>query len=466
LKYHNFDITGVTDDTREVKPGYAFVAVKGENFDGRAAASDMLGKGASVVVTETDLGLPAQVIVPDARAAYAEIAKAFYGDPTNALKLIAVTGTNGKSTTAYLIKRILDGLGHKTGLIGTICYDVCDGNPREARLTTPRQNELYSLFAEMAGNGAEYCVIEASSQALSQSRFAKERFVCGIFTNLTRDHIDWHKTMENYYKAKKSLFDMCENALVCVDDKYGCRLRRELSIPVKTYGAGADADYYGVNVKTERMGVSYLFSKADSGESHPVKLKMPGVYNVANSIAAIAVCDIIGFDAGGCAKVLEKCPGARGRGEVIYEGGFTVICDYAHTEDALIKILTAVREYKPHRIICLFGAAGERDAVKRPAMGASAAKLADYLIITSDNPRFEDPAAIIAGVESGCKNSAAPYRTFIDRREAIEFALKEAEKDDIVLLCGKGHETYQVIGDEYTPFDEREIVTEIMNEHI
>jgi len=462
LRLNDTEIKGVTDDTRKVAEGWAFVAIKGENFDGHDAAAEMLEKGAAAVVVERDLQLPNQIVVSNTRAAFARLASEFYGNPTKRLKLIAVTGTNGKSTVTSLIKRILEEQGHKTGLIGTICYDTCGGEPREARLTTPKADELYALFAEMVENGAEYCAIEASSQALAQSRFSRESFECGVFTNLTRDHLDWHKTMENYYAAKKSLFGMCKSAVICIDDDYGKRLVNELQIPVKTYSVGGLADFYGVNVKTSRTGASYLISDASAGKSHPVKLKMPGLFNVANSIAAIAACNALGYEVGKCAATLESFKGVRGRGEVIYDGDFTVICDYAHTEDALIKILTSAREYAPKRIICVFGAAGERDAVKRPAMGASAAKLADYLVITSDNPRFEDAGAIIAEVAEGCAKSATPHVTFVDRREAIAHALREAEHDDIVLLCGKGHETYQVIGDDYMPFDERLIVAEIM----
>jgi len=466
LRLNDIEIKGVTDDTRKVAEGWAFVAIKGENFDGHDAASEMLKKGAAAVITERDLQLPKQIVVSNTRAAFAQLVSEFYGNPTKRLKLIAVTGTNGKSTVTSLIKRILEEQGHKTGLIGTICYDACAGEPREARLTTPKADELYALFAEMVENGAEYCAIEASSQALAQSRFSHESFECGVFTNLTRDHLDWHKTMENYYQAKKSLFGMCKNAAVCIDDEYGKRLMNELlnesAIPVKTYSVGGLADFYGVNVKTSRVGVSYSISDAAAGKSYPVKLKMPGLFNVANSIAAIAACNALGFEVSDCAATLEHFKGVRGRGEVIYDGGFTVICDYAHTEDALIKILTSAREYAPKRIICVFGAAGERDAVKRPAMGASAAKLADYLVITSDNPRFEDANAIIAEVAEGCRKSATPHVAYADRKEAIAHALHEAEHDDIVLLCGKGHETYQVIGNDYMPFDEREIVAEIM----
>ncbi|MCL2634505.1 MAG: UDP-N-acetylmuramoyl-L-alanyl-D-glutamate--2,6-diaminopimelate ligase [Oscillospiraceae bacterium] len=466
MKLYDYEVTGVTDDTRNVQEGWAFVAIKGESFDGHNAARDMLSKGAAMVITERDLGLERQVIVENTRLAYAQAMSAFYNYPTSKLKLIAVTGTNGKSTVASLIKSILDSLGHKTGFIGTINYDTC-GKVYNSVLSTPRQNELYSLFAEMVQNNAEYCVMEASSQALAQYRIAGERFEVGVFTNLTQDHLDYHKTMEAYYQAKKSLFDMCENALICIDNKYGKRLANELIITpqnnnVFTYSINELAGFYGVNIKTGGGGVSYRLMDTLTEQSFPMNFKMPGMFNVANSIASVAVCSLLGFDTGECVRALEKCGGVRGRSEVIYNGKFTVICDYAHTEDALVKILTSAREYAENRIICLFGAAGERDSEKRPIMGASAARLADYLIITSDNPRFEDPAAIISQVEEGCKKLMTPYKTFVDRKEAIEFALSEAQEGDIVLLCGKGHEVCQVIGDEEQPFDEREIVKQLI----
>jgi UDP-N-acetylmuramoyl-L-alanyl-D-glutamate--2,6-diaminopimelate ligase len=272
--------------------------------------------------------------------------------------------------------------------------------------------------------------------------------------------------MENYYQAKKSLFAMCKSALVYTDNKYGKRLYNELQINKITYSVNEPADYCAANIKTSSSGVNYRLMDNKSEQSYPVKFKMPGMFNVANSIAAIAVCRQLGYDVPDCITALENCGGVRGRSEVIHDGGdsgFTVICDYAHTEDALVKILTSAREYARNRIICLFGAAGERDTAKRPVMGASAARLSDYLVITSDNPRFEDPAAIIAQVQAGCSKLLTPYKSIIDRREAIAYALNEAKPGDVVLLCGKGHETTQVIGDEEQPFDEREIVKGILS---
>jgi UDP-N-acetylmuramoyl-L-alanyl-D-glutamate--2,6-diaminopimelate ligase len=464
--FENLDITNVTDDTRNVREGSLFIAIKGENFNGEEACGRVFEKGAALVVTERDLGFSRQVVVSDARLTFAETAKKSCGNPTDRMKLIAVTGTNGKSTVASLIKMILERFGHKTGFIGTTGYDVCGSEVYEARLTVPKQDELYGLFAEMERNGAEYCVMEASSQALSQRRIAGERFECGVFTNLTRDHLDWHKTMEAYYQAKKTLFKMCAAAVINTDGEYGKRLagetESEFNIRARTYGINGAADFCGVNIKSSSSGSAYWLLDNPAEKSFYVKFNMPGLFNAANSIAAIAACNAVGFDAGECAGALEKCGGVRGRSEVIYNGDFTVICDYAHTEDALVKILVSAREYAKGRLICLFGAAGERDAEKRPAMGAAAARLADFLIITSDNPRFEDPSAIIAQVEEGCSKLATPYRTFVDRKEAIEFALGEAGKGDTVLLCGKGHETCQVIGNDRQPFDERIIVKNIM----
>ena len=464
--FDKYNIVNVTDDSRNVVEGSVFVAIKGENFDGEAVAAEMLSKGAVAVVTQRDLGLKNQVIVENVRLAFAQAASRFYRQPTSRLKLIAVTGTNGKSTVATLIKTVIEKSGCKCGFIGTTCYDVCSHTVYESHLSTPRQDELYKLFAEMVDNNAEYCVMEASSQALDQFRIAGESFEVGVFTNLTQDHLDWHKSMENYYQAKKKLFSMCRSAIICTDDKYGERLLKEVSdeykIPTASYKINDLADFYGVNIKTSSAGVSYWLTDSVAEKSVPVKFKMPGLFNVANSIAAIAACKSLGLDVNECVSALEGSTGVRGRCEVIHDGDFTVICDYAHTEDALVKILNCVRQFAKRRIICLFGAAGERDADKRPSMAAAAAKYSDFLIITSDNPRFEDPMQIIQQVTAGLPKKSPPCETFTDRREAIEFALKEAEGDDIVLLCGKGHETYQVIEDDYQPFDERKIVGEIL----
>jgi UDP-N-acetylmuramoyl-L-alanyl-D-glutamate--2,6-diaminopimelate ligase len=276
--------------------------------------------------------------------------------------------------------------------------------------------------------------------------------------------------MENYYQAKKRLFTMCKSAIVCVDDDWGRRLAEELAtaIPVTTYSVSEPVDFYAVNIKATPASVSYWLSDTNSQKTFPVKCPMPGLFNVANSIAAIAAAKSLGFDTADCITALGKSAGVRGRCEVIHSETpahpFTVICDYAHTTDALAKILTCVKTFAKRRVICVFGAAGERDADKRPSMGAVAAKYADFLIVTSDNPRFENPDDIIAQVVSGIPKRSVPYETFADRREAIAFALSDAREDDIILLAGKGHEKYQVIGDEEQPFDERTIVQEILTQ--
>ena len=459
------EIRSVTDDTRELQKGDIFICIKGNSFDGHSAAADMLEKGAAAVVTERDLGLERQIIVSDTRKQYALLAAAYYGNPEKKLKMLAVTGTNGKTTIAHLIQWIFQDNGKKCACIGTAGNDVCGKiyEPDGAIPTTPRPMALFRLLAEAVENGAEYCAIEASSQALAQSRLYGIQFEIGIFTNLTQDHLDVHGTMENYYKAKKLLFDQCEKALVCTDDKYGRRLSEELKIPKKTYSITDAGDYYSVNIKCAPANVSYWFSSDTHEKSFPITFCMPGMFNVANSIAAAAACSESGLKINDCVASLQRFQGIRGRCEVIYDGDFTVICDYAHTPDALEKILSSVKSFAERKVICLFGAAGERDAEKRPDMGLVVGKNADYAVLTSDNPRFEDPMQIIEQVEKGLDKTMIRYRSIENRREAIEFALSEAQPGDMVLLCGKGHETHQVYGDDYQHFDEHEIVKEIMS---
>ncbi len=461
----NLPVRSVTDDTRELEAGDIFVCIKGNSFDGHSAAAEMLAKGAAAVVTERDLGLKNQIVVPDTRKEYALLAAAFYGEPQKKLKMIAVTGTNGKTTIAHLVQFILQESGRKCACIGTAGNDLCGGKIYDSDgdvPTTPRQMILFGWLAEAVKNGAEYCVLEASSQALAQNRLHGIEFEIGIFTNLTQDHLDVHGSMENYYKAKKKLFKSCKKALVCTDDKYGKRLYDELSIEKRSYSITDAADYYSVNIKCEPASVSYWFSSAADEKSFPVTFAMPGTFNVANSIAAAAACAEAGLKINDCIESLKRFKGVRGRCEVIYNGDFTVICDYAHTPDALEKILTAVKSFTKGKLICLFGAAGERDADKRPDMGLVVGKTADYAILTSDNPRFEDPYKIMAQVEKGLDKTMILYCSVENRYEAIEHALTRAQKDDVVLLCGKGHEDHQIYRDEYQHFDEHEIVAEIM----
>lgn len=460
----NCEIRSVTDNTKELENGDIFVCIQGNSFDGHSAAAEMLEKGAKAVVTERDLGLDRQIIVPDTRKQYALLAAAYHGNPEKKLKLIAVTGTNGKTTIAHLVQFILQDNGKKCACLGTAGNDVCGKvyEPDGDIPTTPRQMAFFGLLAEAVQNGAEYCVIEASSQALVQSRLYGIRFDTGIFTNLTQDHLDVHGTMENYYKAKKLLFDSCDKALVCIDDKFGRRLYRELDIPKYSYSITDAADYYSVNVKCAPSSVSYWFSSAGDEKSFPIRFGMPGRFNVANSIAAAAACNGSGISINDCVASLQHFGGVRGRCEVIYDGDFTVICDYAHTSDALEKILASVKDYAKGNVICLFGAAGERDADKRPEMGIVVGKYANYAVLTSDNPRFEDPMQIIEQVEKGLDKTTVRYISVENRRKAIEHALSQAKSGDVVLLCGKGHETHQIYGNDYQHFDEHEIVKEIM----
>lgn len=457
-------VSGVTSDTREIRDGYLFVCIKGASFDGHNAAEDMLEKGACAVVSQRGLGLPREITVADTRLIYPELLSAFFGRPTRKIKLGAVTGTNGKTTTVNLCAQITRALGHKTGVIGTLGTDTGYGlkYSHDGPPTTPEPSKLYRLFAEMAEKGTEYCFIEASSQALAQHRFAAEHFETAAFTNLTRDHLDYHGTMENYYLAKRSLFDMCGAAVVNIDDEHGARTAeycRSKGIPCRTVSVYDTADYYTECVKLLPHGAEFVLTDSAAHRSYPVRFGMTGYYNVCNAAEAVVMCIQLGFEPDECISALEQIKGVSGRLETIYSGEFTVIRDYAHTDDGLDKVLAGLRPLTKGRLICLFGAAGERDAGKRPDMGKAAARYADYIFVTADNPRFEPVEQTIAGVVRGIPERV-PHEEFSDRREAIAAALSMAQKGDVVALCGKGHEDYQAINGVDYPFDEREIVLE------
>jgi UDP-N-acetylmuramoyl-L-alanyl-D-glutamate--2,6-diaminopimelate ligase len=468
-KLNNVTIHSVTDSTKAFQPGDVFVAIKGRNADGHTACAEMLEKGAAAVVVERDLSLTQQIIVPNTRAYYSQLASNFYGKPTANLRLAAVTGTNGKSTVVYMLRHIINHISqkHTCGLIGTIEYDTGKAL-YPATYTTPQPMDLYRYFREMADNDVEFCAVEASSQALSQHRFASEDFDCGIFTNLTQDHLDWHGDMEDYFLAKRSLFDCCKRAVVYLGDDYAERLIAYLSEKGITFVTckinGIDADYYATEITEKADGTQFCLSSKVSEKAFIVNMNMIGIFNVSNALAACAAAESMGFCLNDIAAAINCFPGVPGRAEWIYNGEITVIRDYAHTADALEKILSAVRRVaKDRRIVCVFGAAGERDEGKRFDMGVTAGKLADAIYITSDNPRFEDPERIMDMVAEGVKTVNVNYRAIADRKEAILAALSDAAREDIILLCGKGHENYQVIGNEYQPFDEREIVLEALN---
>ena len=376
------EITSVTDNTAEVREGSLFVCVKGQKFDGHSAAAEMLEKGAAAVVCEHDLGLgDRQIITDNSRKLYGKLCAAWFGHPERKIKMIGVTGTNGKTTITNVIKHILMNTGHKTGLIGTIQNEIGDEIvPTEN--TTPKTHEFMALLDRMVREGCEYVVMEVSSFGLVQNRIGSSWFGIALFTNLTQDHLDYHKDMEDYYQAKKMLFDICDTAICNIDDDYGRRLYGEIGCEKQTFSTKENATFYADGIKLKASGSSFWF--CNEGKSHFVKTRIPGMFNVSNLTAAMAACLKAGIPLDKIITAVESYGGVKGRCEVIpTDRDFTVICDYAHTPDAIENVLKSVKEYVSGRLICLFGCGGDRDAAKRPKMAQAAAKYADLLIVTS-----------------------------------------------------------------------------------
>lgn len=452
------EITGITDDNRKIQKDCIFVCIKGEKFDGHTVAEQALAQGAAVVIAEHDLELgDRQILVEDSRAFYGALCAAWFDHPERKMKFIGVTGTNGKTTITNVIKSILTANGHKVGLIGTIQNEIGDEIiPTDN--TTPMVFSLMELYDRMYRNGCDTVVMEVSSFGLVQKRIGLTHFDVAVFTNLTQDHLDYHKTMENYYQAKKMLFDVCDKAVINTDDAYGRRLYDEISCEKYSYGKTGDYAYTPVSVKAN--GTKFLLNGSE------IAMHMTGYFNIANATAAYLTCRLTGLDAVEILPTLQACPGVKGRCEVIPTGKeFSVICDYAHTPDAIENILENVKLYTEHDLICLFGCGGNRDKTKRPLMAQAAAKFADKLMITSDNPRDEDPEAIIQDILAGLSGSDIKYDIVVDRREAIAHAMQTAQPGDVIVLAGKGHEDYQIFANNYhTHFDEREVVAEILKQ--
>lgn len=459
-EYTDKEVADVTSDSRLIKKNFLFVCIKGATFDGHSVAGEMLEKGACAVVVERDLGLEGQIIVEDTRSALSPICANFYGNPADRLKLIGLTGTNGKTTTTFLIKQILESLGKKVGLIGTVQNMVGD-EIYPAHYTTPDPHELQQLFAKMVEAGCEYCVMEVSSQALAQGRVNGVSFEVGAFTNLTQDHLDYHKTFENYFEAKRILFKNCNFAVTNVDDDYGMKIVEGLSCKVSTYGVkNISADYTARNVEFSSSGVRYELVCDSIGR---VNCPIPGRFSVYNSLCAASIVLTLGFDFSEVVIALSKCRGVKGRIEVVpTDTDYTVIIDYAHSPDGLKNIISSLKEIARGRVVTLFGCGGDRDKTKRPIMGKIAAELSDYCIVTSDNPRSENPTDIINDILEGMKDIKTPTKVIENRKEAICWAVKHARTDDIILLAGKGHETYQILPTGTIHFDEREAVAEAL----
>lgn len=437
----------------------AFVCIKGAAFDGHSVAEDMLKKGCAVVVCERDLGLERQIIVNDTRLCLSRLYANFYDNPQNKMKLIGVTGTNGKTTITTVIKRLFDKMGIKAGLIGTCQNEIGDTVISTSR-TTPEPNEFYALLAQMQSEGCEYVVMEVSSQGLAQKRIGAPTFTVAAFTNLTQDHLDVHGDFESYYQAKKLLFFMCEKAVINIDDSYSKRLMDEISCKVDTFSITQKADVLASEISLMPHGSEFKVSVL--GKTYPASFKIAGDYNVSNCCAVIAVMNALGFDIENVIKNIAECSGVRGRCESIPTGrDFSVICDYAHTPDAIENILSSVKKYAKGRVICLFGCGGNRDKTKRPLMARAAQKYSDFIIVTSDNPRNENPQDIINDILAGVEGEG--YITICDRREAICWAVKNAKRDDIIVMVGKGHEDYQELeGGRKIHFDEREEVAKAL----
>lgn len=454
------EIVSITDDTRKVEKGSLFFCVKGGKFDGHTAAADMLEKGAAAVVCEYDMGLgERQIITENSRRLYGEVCAAWFGHPEKKLKMIGVTGTNGKTTTTNIIKHILMQNGHKTGLVGTIQNEIGD-EVFHTDNTTPFAFDFMALLDKMVKAGCEYVVMEVSSFGLVQNRIGSSYFDVALFTNLTQDHLDYHKDMEDYYQAKKMLFGICGTAICNTDDSYGERLYNEVVCPKRSFSVKNETDFRAENIYIKASGS--VFDLHYGEKSYQVQTNMTGLFNISNVLGAIAVCIEEGIPVDSIISAVGNYNGVKGRCEIIPTGrDFTVICDYAHTPDAVENVLKSLKPYAENRLICLFGCGGNRDAAKRPRMAAAAAKYADKIIVTSDNPRDENPEEIIREILTGLENSDVSYDVMTDRREAIYHALKTAEKGDIIVLAGKGHEDYQILeNNRHIHFDEREVVAD------
>ena len=455
------EITAITYDSRRVKPGTLFVALRGERVDGSQFVEQAIAAGAEAVVSEVaEFRTKAtNIIVADARHALADLAAAFYQHPARALKIAGITGTNGKTTTAFLLKHICEVTMHRCGLIGTVRYELGD-RVLPATRTTPESLDLHDLLWQMRSAGCRAVAMEVSSHALMQSRVRGVEFDAAIFTNLTQDHLDYHKTMDAYFEAKVRLFSgLAEQtrkkgkAVINLDDRYGAQLATRFGkeIPVTTYGLGALADFRASNVRIDFSGTSYQLDAG--GKSYLVRLPQIGQFNVYNSLAAIAGANALGVDVRSGVLSLANAGPVPGRLEAVpAQRQFRVFVDYAHTDDALKNVIKTCRELNPARLIVVFGCGGNRDKTKRPRMGAVVDQYADFAIVTSDNPRKEDPLAIIGDIKPGMRRGN--YEVIPDRKEAIFRAIAMAQAKDIILIAGKGHETYQEFSDHTAPFDD------------
>ena len=460
------EIEGISYNSKKTKPDDVFICLSGEHVDGHEYADEAVANGACLCIVERMLNLDIpQIIVQDSQQALAQISDLFYSSPSQKLNLIGVTGTNGKTSVTHLIQKLFEAENKKCALIGTLGNKMfSDDDYHDAKHTTPQAPELQKLFYEINEKDIKNVVMEVSSHSLAQHRVDFTEFNGAVLTNLTQDHLDFHITMQNYFKAKAKLFENLYSddfAVINADDLYAAQFLQVISPGVKvyTYGINMSADIKAENIKFDEKGAS--FTCDIKGEKYDIKLVMNGMFSVYNVLAALSVAVAQGFDIKNSIKTLESIKGVAGRFEVVINKP-TVIVDYAHTPDGLENVLKAAREITPEggKLICVFGCGGDRDATKRPKMGAIAENLADKVIVTSDNPRSEDPQQIITDILAGLK-SVSNVIVEPDRELAIKEASKVANINDIVVVAGKGHEDYQILADKTIHFDDREKVREI-----
>lgn len=465
----DIDITEIVNDSRKAVQGGLFICIKGAAFDGHSVAEDVCKAGCVAVVCEDDVTVPDGVTVikvADTRYAMALISAAYFDYPAEKMKVIGITGTKGKTTTTYMVKSILEGAGHKVGLIGTIETIIGDKKIPSAN-TTPESFLIHKYFSEMVECGCDCCVMEVSSQGLMMHRTAGIEFEFGIFTNLEPDHIgpNEHASFEEYLNCKAMLFKQCKVGIFNIDDPHYKEISKDCTCSVETYGFSEGADYRANDMKLFKdggtLGVSYHVSgKVD----FDVKVNVPGKFSVYNSLTAIAICAHFGADEETMKAALLSAK-TRGRIEMVkVSDDFTLMIDYAHNAMSLKSLLTSLKEYNPKRLVCLFGCGGNRSKLRRFEMGEVSGELADLTIITSDNPRFEEPLDIIADIRTGIEKTSGKFVEIPDRKDAIRYAIRNGEPGDVIVLAGKGHEDYQEIKGVKHHMDERELISDILAE--
>ncbi|MBE5776665.1 MAG: UDP-N-acetylmuramoyl-L-alanyl-D-glutamate--2,6-diaminopimelate ligase [Clostridiales bacterium] len=460
------EILELSMDNRRIRGGELFFCISGARFDAHNFAKGAVEKGACALVVERylDIDVP-QVLVKNARRAMTDMAPAFFGDPAREIKMLGVTGTKGKTTTTYLVKAIMEEQGYRCGLIGTT-GNMIGKEYLPSEFTTPEPIDLHRTLRQMADAGVNCVVMEVSAHAIEMERLVHVHFDAGCYTNLSQDHLDLFGTMEKYFECKKRFFapEWITNASVNADEETSASILRDITVPCMTYGIAVNADLFARDIEITEEGVSFVM-KLHNMQEYPVHLKLTGMFNVYNALAAASVGLIMGVDMPVITRALEGVRAVPGRAEVLdTHTPYKVLLDYSHSPDALENILTTVREFTRNRVICLFGCGGDRDPLKRPIMGEIGGRLSDLSILTSDNPRTEDPYKILEQVEEGIKKTDGKYVVIENRRAAIKYALSIGQDGDVIVLAGKGHETYQEIGGVKNPFDEKIVVQELLRE--